>query len=446
MARVTDVKVLDAAMTRVEGPVAAPGGVEGTGPVFLINHNADHALVTLRYRFPNANFEAAEEPFEAAGHKFNRGSFLVREVASADLAKAGAELGIRAYAVDAAPQRQNPPRACRPHRHHAHLDQHAGRGLVAPRIRPPQSALRLHQHADRGRRRGDLRSQVRRHRLPARRGRGNPQAIVSGMPMYGNPLPWKVTPLTPNLGKTDETDDMRPGLGWSGLEHLHEFVRQGGLLLVANDTTNFAVTFGFTPGVSIAPTQRLKVTGSALRSKTVDAASPIVYGYPDNLAIFASNPPVFNVANMAGGGGGGRRGGDDRERPTGRGTADDPDLPQGRTPSEIPEEPHAETWEALPLTDEQLRNPVSVIPPAERPRVVLRYANNNELLVSGLLDNGSELAQHAAVIDSPYGQGHVVLFSNNPFWRAETKGSYFLVFNAILNFDSLGAGRKLAER
>ena len=52
----------------------------------------------------------------------------------------------------------------------------------------------------------------------------------------------------------------------------------------------------------------------------------------------------------------------------------------------------------------------------------------------------------SAVIDSPLGQGHVVLFSNNPFWRAETKGSYFLVFNAILNFDNLGAGRKLADR
>src|SRR6202012_4740114 len=99
-----------------------------------------------------------------------------------------------------------------------------------------------------------------------------------------------------------------------------------------------------------------------------------------------------------------------------------------------------------PLTDEQLRNPVTVIPPAERPRVVLRYANNNELLVSGLLDNGGELAQHAAVIDSPFGQGHVVLFSNNPFWRAETKGSYFLVFNTILNYDALNAGRKLAPR
>ncbi|HEV2689894.1 MAG TPA: hypothetical protein VGV35_15150, partial [Bryobacteraceae bacterium] len=136
----------------------------------------------------------------------------------------------------------------------------------------------------------------------------------------------------------------------------------------------------------------------------------------------------------------------DRERATGRGTADDPDVPQGRAPVEIPEDPHAEVWEATPLTSEQLRNPVNVIPPAMRPRVVLRYANTNELLVSGLLDNGGELAQHAAVIDAPYGEGHVVLFSNNPFWRAETKGSYFLVFNAILNFDNLNAGRKLADK
>jgi hypothetical protein len=34
----------------------------------------------------------------------------------------------------------------------------------------------------------------------------------------------------------------------------------------------------------------------------------------------------------------------------------------------------------------------------------------------------------------------------NPFWRGQTSGSYSLVFNAILNFDNLNAGRKLAEK
>ena len=134
------------------------------------------------------------------------------------------------------------------------------------------------------------------------------------------------------------------------------------------------------------------------------------------------------------------------ERFTGRGTADDPDVPQNRPPSELPEEPKAEVWEATPLTAEQLRNGIFVIPPSARPRVVLRYADARDLLVSGLLEAGNEIAQHAAVIDVPAGQGHIVLFSNNPFWRGETQGSYFLVFNAILNFDQLNAGRKLAEK
>src|ERR1019366_7655690 len=88
--RVTDVKILEGAMDRLPGPVKAPGGVESTGEIFLINHNADNALVTLRYRFPNATFDTAEEPFEAAGHKFNRGSFIVRKVAAGDLSKAAA--------------------------------------------------------------------------------------------------------------------------------------------------------------------------------------------------------------------------------------------------------------------------------------------------------------------------------------------------------------------
>ncbi|MGB8510546.1 MAG: hypothetical protein WCD76_19385, partial [Pyrinomonadaceae bacterium] len=124
---------------------------------------------------------------------------------------------------------------------------------------------------------------------------------------------------------------------------------------------------------------------------------------------------------------------------------EDPDVVQGRQPVAAPEEPTAETWEAVPVTEEQRRNGINVIPAGMRPRVVLRYGDNKDLLVSGLIEGGGEIAQHAAVIDVPVEAGHVLLFSNNPVWRGETKGSYFLVFNAILNFDNLNAGRKAAE-
>ncbi|HKO01595.1 MAG TPA: hypothetical protein VJ032_07885, partial [Thermoanaerobaculia bacterium] len=73
-------------------------------------------------------------------------------------------------------------------------------------------------------------------------GGNSPQEIVNGMPP-GPPLPWKKTALTPNLG-VDETDDMRPGLGMTGVAALQQFVEDGGLLITARDTSEWAVTYG----------------------------------------------------------------------------------------------------------------------------------------------------------------------------------------------------------
>jgi hypothetical protein len=78
-----------------------------------------------------------------------------------------------------------------------------------------------------------------------------------------------------------------------------------------------------------------------------------------------------------------------------------------------------------------------------RPRTVVRFAEEKDLLISGMLSGGRELANHPAVIDVPRGKGHVLLFANNPVWRNETQGGYFLLFNAMLNFDHLDAGRSV---
>ena len=49
--------------------------------------------------------------------------------------------------------------------------------------------------------------------------------------MWRNPMPWKNSPETPNISTLAQTDDMRPGLGWDGLENLESFVKQGGVLI-----------------------------------------------------------------------------------------------------------------------------------------------------------------------------------------------------------------------
>lgn len=439
VARVVDTKVLTAPMDRITGEVRSPGGITNAGAVYVINHNADNALITLRYRLKDVEMDASEEPFEAAGHKFNRGSFIVRKANEADLRRVANELGIQVYAVADAPSvKTHPLRAPRIAMMHTWLGtQDEGWYRIGlDQLQVPFAYISTQDVS----REPNLKSKYDVI-LFAPVGRGA-QAIINGMPMYGNPLPWKKTALTPNLGGIDETDDMRPGLGWNGLQNLQKFVKDGGVFITVDDTSDFAVNYGFTAGVSVNRSQRLRAVGDILRTKTVDAASPIAYGYGDSLAMYCSNGPIFNINNGVGG-----RGGRPAPRATGRGTPDDPDVPQGRPPAEIPEPPpRAEPWEAPPVTDEQMRNAIGLIPPNQRPRVVLRYADSRDLFVSGLLDGGDEIAQRAAIIDVPSGNGHVVLFSTNPFWRGQTKGSYFLVFNAILNWDNLNAGRKLAEK
>src|SRR6185436_14714726 len=102
--RVVDTKVLQAPMERITGDVRSAGGIVNSGSVYLINHNADNALATQRYRLKDVDMDAAEEPFEAAGRKFNRGSFIIRKTGAGDeLRRVANELGVQVYAVADAP-------------------------------------------------------------------------------------------------------------------------------------------------------------------------------------------------------------------------------------------------------------------------------------------------------------------------------------------------------
>jgi hypothetical protein len=82
------------------------------------------------------------------------------------------------------------------------------------------------------------------------------------------------------------------------------------------------------------------------------------------------------------------------------------------------------------------------MPAGPGPRVILRFPTNaNDMLLSGGLVGGEVLSGRAVVVDSPVGKGHVVMFATRPYWRWQTHGTFFLGFNAILNWNDLDAGR-----
>jgi len=445
VARSIDPTVLDVAMERVK-EIRAPGGVSGEGTIFAINNNAEPTLAALRYKLHDASIEAAEEPFESGGKKFSRGSFLLRNVTRAQLNDVVSELGLQAAPISAMPSvKTHPVRAARVALVHTWLStQGAGWWRIAlDNLGIPYELMSTQIVA----KTSDLNAKYDVILFPPV-GTSSATAIINGLPSaWGNPLPWKNTPETPNLvGENDSTDDMRPGLGWEGVEHLQSFVEKGGVLLTATDTSQFALSIGLAVGVNVGNAQKMKIVGSVVGTRLVDPASPIAYGYDEKLSAYCDNGPIFSLNDISGGRSMRRLGVETHTRPTGRGAVDDPDFAIGRAGIEVPEEPKPELWEAPPITDEQRRNNSRVIPPADRARVIFRYADTKDLLVSGLVEGGDEIAQHPAVVDVPTGNGHVVLFSINPVYRGETRGTYSLVLNTILNFDSLNAGRKLAEK
>jgi len=113
-------------------------------------------------------------------------------------------------------------------------------------------------------------------------------------------------------------------------------------------------------------------------------------------------------------------------------------------PSETPKTPER------PQADEaadmrQLARQFGFVEPV-RPRVVMQFpAKENDMLLSGTISGGQALANRPLVLDVRAERSHRDVCAA-PFWRWQTQGTYFLAFNAILNWNHLDAGKPERER
>jgi hypothetical protein len=74
----------------------------------------------------------------------------------------------------------------------------------------------------------------------------------------------------------------------------------------------------------------------------------------------------------------------------------------------------------------------------DRPVTLISFAKkSDDLLMSGMLDGGEDIAGTPALVDAPRGKGHILLFAFNPMWRMNTQGTFALVMNAVLNWNKL---------
>jgi hypothetical protein len=434
---IDDKAVLHLPMTMMSADAAVTGVIRGTGPVLLVEHNTDNRLVTFRFAHPDVRMQAAEQPFEAAGRTFPAGTFILPDVSRDRVEASIKELGLSAHAVPAPP-------AVRTH------------DLDVPRIACVHSWLRAQDEGwvrlalDTFRvpytyigedklRSGDLKARYDVIILPHIG--GTPQEQVNGIPLIGDPIPYRKSELTPHLGVLDSTDDVRGGMGIDGVANLARFLEAGGTLIVEGSTTTILPAYGVTTGVVVEEPPNLYVKGSVLKALLADKSSPILYGYDaDALAVYFSQGPVLAI----------RWGGTAPTAP--------PQIPGvGQNPAPNDERSRLTTLAPRARSNEPPAAASSAewVPKAVRvaggsadmlPRVILRFpADPDDMLLSGVLVGAQALSGRAVVVDAPVGKGHVVMFANRPYWRWETQGSFFLGFNAILNWNHLDAGKRQAS-
>ena len=448
--RVDDLAVLKVPMTLVTGEVKSPGGMTklagGAAQAYLINHAAENALATFRFKNKDLKIQAAEKGFEAGGKTFNAGTFIIKTADNpanleSVLDEAGKLHGLPVTAVAAVPavaMHEIPvPRIALVHNWQSTQNEGWVR-IALDELQIPYDYVSVHAVRDTAKLRDkwDV--------ILFGPSSGDALGLVSGL-QGDRPMAWKKTPITPNLGSEDSTDDMRGGIELEGVLHLRDFVKDGGLFITLTSSSSLPVQFGLAGGISVRQTTNLWARGSVYKADVADKTSPIVYGYDDTLGVYFSQSPVFGIGGGFGGRGGfggGPMGGAQAgpTRVSGRGGVNDQDIPQGR-PRDIGVKSVEEFKKAQQGQDAQ--------PPqgqrggmgaagGTRAKTILSFARNAaDLLISGGLRNGEELAGTPTLVDAKIGNGHVVMFGFNPMWRNQTQGSYFLVFNAILNYKNL---------
>ena len=454
--RVDDKTILDKPMTTLTANAAFAGTIAGSGNTLVIDHTTDNALMTFRFQNADTKMSAAEQPFDLGGHHFTAGAFIVQN--SIKVAAAIQQMGLQAWATATPPavptHDLDVPRIGYIHSWQSTQDE----GWV--RMGLDMYKIPYTYFGDNEVRKGNLRAKFDVILYP----NAGVQIDGGAAPQGGQPQPYRSSATTPSIATApDQTDDRRGGLGRDGLRELEKFVEEGGVLITEGATTQTLVEYRMTPGVTIAETQGLYAPGSVLKTMLGDKTSPILYGYDQNaLAILFKNGPVL-TAGAGGGfvGGGGGRGG--------RGGG----LPEGVGGGNL--QPMATPAQLTTLEGGAAPAPPGTIPggggggrggrgggvgfaggggrgavggggaaaaATGTPRVLLSFPNDaNDLLLSGELVGGENLAGRAVLVDSPLGKGHVVLFASRPFWRNEPHGNYFLWFNALLNWNDLGAGK-----
>jgi hypothetical protein len=388
---IEDKAIFSSSLVPVTGPVKSAGTVVGgkaTG-AYVINHGTVNHLLTARMELKDYKALAANAAFNAEGRDFDAGSLIfpisgndgkIHNAVKSTAEKLGIEVTATSTMPDVTTHDVEVPRVAVFHTWSSTQDD----GWVRYAFDQTQVPFDM-IHKDHLRE-GNLESKYDVIILSNARG-GSGADIVGGIdPQKWGPLAFVKSDEFKHLGTPASAQDITGGMGIEGVANLQKFVEQGGLLIALHNAVRVPIDYGFVRGITIAqPQGDFYNPGSLFKGEVANAKHPVVYGFDENPTIYRSHSgPLLGVGE-----GSGYFRAEDKEK---------------------------------------------------QKHIVLKFADEDDLLLSGVIKGKDNIKGKAAVVDMPMGRGHVLLFTFNPFWRDLNHGNYMFVFNAILNYNDLDVG------
>ena len=284
--------LFDQQLTPVTGDVQASGGITGQGPVVVVDNTTDNTLVTLRFELAHMRIQAAEATFEAGGHHFGAGSFVIENADRAQLEPLLAKLGLSGFTMAQVPAVKmhdlDVPRVAVVHSWYITQEEGWVRAAL-DHFRVPYAYV-----AEPLLKAGDLRA---RYDVIIYPNGGSGIAEPRGDTTFRNvTIPYMRSAKYPNLGTPDSTSNVREFMGPNGMKALYAFVQEGGTLITEGGTAAFFPKLGLTPGVTVETPPGLFARGAIYRGIIHDRNSPLVYGYQfDQLPVYFNSDPVLNA-------------------------------------------------------------------------------------------------------------------------------------------------------
>jgi hypothetical protein len=204
------------------------------------------------------------------------------------------------------------------------------------------------------------------------------QAIFQ--PPAAVPVPYVKDPKYKFLGMYGESPDITGGMGGEAVDAFAKFLDGGGTLIAMGNAVRFPADLGL--------------------ARTVDASGSVS-------ANFYAPRPLVNAEILR------------LDHPVFYGYKD----------------------KSMPIKYIQGQPLITVAEP-DRGGVLARYVGGDGAVLSGLMRGADEIRERPFAIDVPggfTGKGRVVLFTNNPIYRWQNHGEFNMVFNAMLNWNDLGA-------